>query len=586
MRERTFAVLLVVAAVFGSTGVADEPGTGPDSPRYPTPQDCPRFASPEFLSQPLEKAYPGIEYNIRPGVRGGVWPYRFTLEQSPEGMRIDAAKGTVTWTPREEGRVAVSIRATDSAGKSATQSYTLTVAKDGFFFVSPEGDDANPGTIERPWKTVMRAARPPEEFAYPDRAVVVFRGGEYRIDVPSEKGELHGNVVSIRDFSPRYWLAYPGEKPVIDLGWSAEKQKRVLDEQAAAGRAEPSTQGHGHRFALGPGYFYMDGFEVKNACYYMFVMWNGQNTIHMRRCDLHHLWADSRENPAFIFTFSGDRKGEFDAWGVRPRCNAYRNFVIQENRFHDRFYTAERGSHGGAMVFYTVHDSLIEDNDIRDIHRGECFGDKDNGLGNTYRGNVLIGQSSLLGQWNNDETEICHNYVEGELRAGLQPGWLRNIWIHHNTIRGTVSLMGGGTAVPDALDETAGDFSKAATADSARAIREFPVEKRLVHFYRNIVVAPGGEGRDANVILRLPNSKAFAQRWRYVRWDENVVDAAARVELLWNQYTDFEIMKACGFDARGVQVPVALDQEGRQPPDSPWIGRYGREIPGRAPNRP
>lgn len=249
---------------------------------------------------------------------------------------------------------------------------------------------------------------------------------------------------------------------------------------------------------------------------------------------------------------------------------------------HDRFYRRARGEHGGAMVFYTVRDAVVEDNVIENIQRGECFGDKDNGYGNTYRNNVLRGSCSLLGQWNNDEIEISHNFIEGGLRVGLQPGWLRNIWVHHNTIRGTVSLMGGGTRVPEGLEGEPGDFSRASTPDSARVIRTFPAEKRLVHFTRNVLSAPpaADEDRQPLVILRLPNSRQFAERWRFVRWDENLVDARGRIELLWNQYADFSLMKSCGFDARGVLEEVALDPEGRLRPDSPRAREYGRFATG------
>ncbi len=552
---------------------------------YQTPEHCPRFAKPQFISRPLTVAYPGMEYNIRPAIKGGTYPYTFSLSKAPQGMNIDPAKGTVTWTPPDaEGKAFdVEIKVTDAAGRSATQAFSITVTRKLFFFVAPDGDDANPGTIDKPWKTVLRAADPPEGFTYPPGAVVVFRGGEYKVHRPSEKNKLGGNVVPISDRSPRYWLAYPGERPVIDLGWSGELQRAAHEEQKASGKLrgggkEPSTQGYGHRFALvrGSDYFYMDGFEIKNACYYMFVMWDGRNTIHIRRCNLHHLWADWAENPSFIFTFAGERKGDFNAWGVRPKTTHYTNFVVQENYFHDRFYVRERGSHGGGMVFYTVHNAVVEDNVFERIFRGQCINDKDNGFGNTYRNNVMRGGFAISGQWNCDEIEVCHNYVEGEMRIGHQPGWLRNIWVHHNTIRGEVALMAGGTKVPEKLDEQAGDFSRANTADSAKAIREFPVERKLVHFYGNVLDAAGGEGRDANVVLRLPNNKNFAERWRYVRWDENLVDSEARIELLWNRFVDFSVMTAAGFDAHGARAKIDVDSEGRLPAGSDYAKKYGR----------
>ena len=84
-------------------------------------------------------------------MRGGTFPYRFSLEKSPEGMAIDPSKGTVTWTaPAAQGTHDVAIRVTDTAGRSALQSFRVAVSKAGFYFVSPEGDDAAAGTIDRP----------------------------------------------------------------------------------------------------------------------------------------------------------------------------------------------------------------------------------------------------------------------------------------------------------------------------------------------------------------------------------------------------------------------------------------------------
>ncbi len=580
--------------VAGAEDVDSSGGSpGRAAPRYQTPEQSPRFAVPEFISRPLVKAYPGIEYNIRPAVRGGTFPYSFRLKAAPRGMQIDRANGVLKWLASESERPhTVEIEVEDAAGRTAVQRFQLEVTRTGFFFVSPAGDDTQSGTIAEPWRSVERVAIPPAGFVYPEGAIVVFRGGEYKIDRPgsaSKNGVSQdgANSVPITADSPKIWLAYPGEKPVIDLGWSEEKHRAAQQAQRESGKLlgagrEPAThRGYGHRFVLANGsdYFYMDGFEVKNACYYMFVMFDGRNTVHFRRCDMHHLWSDWAENPGFLFTYAGERRGNIREWGVRPQCRAYRNFVIQDNRFHDRFYLRERrGRHGGAFVFYTVHDSIIEDNEFFDIHRGECFADKDNGLGNTYRGNIVRGDCSLLGQWCNDETEICYNYIEGNLRIGLQPGWVRNIWVHHNAISGSVTLMGGGTKPPDKLADAAGDFSSPETPDTAQAIRDFPGERRLIHFYRNVIDASDepGEGRKAQVITSIPNHKGFADRWRYVRWDENLVDTEARIELLWNRYRGFSLFQACGFDRHGVQARVQLDAEGYLADGSPYRSRFGR----------
>jgi len=582
-RTVSLTVLVVsIAAVAVATCDLAAEDSGLSAPRYATPKECPGFREPQFISRPLEKAYPGIEYNIRPAIKGGTYPYTFTLEASPRGMKIDPAKGTVTWiAPKAEGMHEVRIKVEDTAGREATQSFQVTVSKAGFYFVSPDGSDANPGSIEKPWKTVERAATPPNGFTYPAGAVVVFRGGNYKVNRPAAEDKKSANSVPISGASPKYWLAYPGERPVIDLGWSAEKQKAAHQEQEKSGKLlgggrQPAThRGYGHRFALvgGSDYFYMDGFEIKNACYYMFVMWDGRNTVHFRRCDMHHLWCDWAENPAFIFTFAGSRRGGED-WGARARVTAYKNFVIQDNHFHDRFMI---GHHGAAFVWYTVHDAIVEDN-VFERMGGTAFWDKDNGFGNTYRGNIIRepgGDFGVISQGSSDEIEICYNYFEGTLKLWGHAGWTRNIWVHHNSFRGIVMFPWLTRHLPDKLDETGGDFSIAAAPDSARAIREFPQAERFMHFYRNALDADHKEPRAGKVVVRIPHGKAFAEDWRYIRWDENMVDIEAKVGIRQDR-VDFSLLKVCGFDKNGVQAPVVLDAEGRLPENSPYRGKYGR----------
>ena len=53
----------------------------------------------EVLSWDIDKAYPGIEYDYRLGVRGGKYPYAFELITAPNGMTIDSVTGVIKWTP-------------------------------------------------------------------------------------------------------------------------------------------------------------------------------------------------------------------------------------------------------------------------------------------------------------------------------------------------------------------------------------------------------------------------------------------------------------------------------------------------------
>ncbi len=72
------------------------------------------------------------------------------------------------------------------------------------YYVSPTGDDSNPGTLEAPWRTIQKAAN---TMVGGNTAIV--RGGIYEefVTIKSSGSELHGYIT---------FQAYPGEKPVID----------------------------------------------------------------------------------------------------------------------------------------------------------------------------------------------------------------------------------------------------------------------------------------------------------------------------------------------------------------------------------
>ena len=84
------------------------------------------------------------------------------------------------------------------------------------YFVSPDGDDGNPGTIDKPWRTIRRATKYgwPREFRQPGDTVWL-RGGLYSgnangIDLSGAEGALSGT-----SNAPITIRAYPGETPTV-----------------------------------------------------------------------------------------------------------------------------------------------------------------------------------------------------------------------------------------------------------------------------------------------------------------------------------------------------------------------------------
>ncbi|WAC19104.1 putative Ig domain-containing protein [Luteolibacter sp. SL250] len=602
---RTFARLsrsMVVLSVLGATA------SGQDGKRHPTPEECPAFSKPAFISQPPARAYPGALFDMRPAVTGGTWPYRFSLKAAPAGMTIDGRTGTIRWqAPKSTGEARITIALADQAGRTAEQDFTVKVGEEGFHFVSPTGDDTNPGTFAKPWKTLIRAAQP---VADPAHTTLYLRGGTHLVEKPATPGKNDLNVLKISDTSPRRWIAWPGEKPVIDLGWTEEKWKHALGELVAQADADPArkdleprkkysratTISMGHRIYIADGtdHLTFDGLEIRNANYYMFVMWNGRlRGLTWRRCNLHHLYADGGENPGFIFGYAAARKYErtpgmekaspeaANPFGRRPQAEPYLNTVIQECTFSDRRYdTRFQSGHGGGIIWYTTQGSLIEDNRFNPMDHGVTISDKDNGWENTYRNNVFKGDFNISAQGTADAIDIHHNFFDGNVTIGKQPGWLRNIWFHHNSVRGALQMMGGGTFGPDQIDPAGRPLDGPADPEVQTLVRNHPITERLVFAWNNVLALPEKpHGETGTYTSRVPSGPAFANRFRFVWCDRNLVDEGARIKAGYTKTEmDWGGLRACGIDVNGARARITLDAEGRLPADSPWRGTHGRDA--------
>lgn len=75
------------------------------------------------------------------------------------------------------------------------------------FFVAPNGSDANPGTIQKPWKTIGKAA----QMVGPGDTVYI-RGGTYVESIDFHNSGTESNPIRI--------IAYSGENPIIDGGFN------------------------------------------------------------------------------------------------------------------------------------------------------------------------------------------------------------------------------------------------------------------------------------------------------------------------------------------------------------------------------
>ena len=280
------------------------------------------------------KAYPAIEYNVRLGVIGGVYPFTYSLTASPAGMSINSGTGEITWaTPPEAGSPhSVTAQVTDSEGTIQNVSWTVTVTTAGFKFVdSVSGNDANAGTLAAPWQTFNKI----RDAANTD--FVYFRAGTYAT-------AAHYDWDGLSD--PAILLAYPAEAVNLDLALGGLFAFNVSNK------------------------LYIDGFSVdvnSNSAERAFAYPGSESNITIRRNSFQGLLNGSGgNNPSYLFSTNAGTRGQYT--------------VVQDN-------IVTNGSLPYFYLGYANSHVLIEDNDITGITNGYGISPKDGNSMWFVRGN-------------------------------------------------------------------------------------------------------------------------------------------------------------------------------------------------------
>jgi len=352
-------------------------------------------------------AYPGLPYESRLGVVGGIFPYEFRLsaarfngtQMSTAAIQFDFRRGTLRFTPDAEGEYEFDVEIRDSAMVQQIMQRTLSVSVDtgAFLFVATNGiNDPSQGSLENPFASVSYA----HEQSTEDQLIVV-RAGHYTL--PS---------LSISNARAHQFLAFPDE--VVQLNFSGTGRISVQVDQ------DPPVR--------------IEGFDVADTLQWSVRSEQASNGLVIRRVRFLSGAEGKlpRENPAHIH---GVGHG-----AATPR----HQMLIQDNDFGE-FIMNSSGAY--AMTFFDVGHSLIENNQI---HLGSVTGgihDKDNSQHNTHRENVIeftAGQSTANGiqvsaQANSERVHIHHNLL---INAGIKLGtqcfsescYMREHDVHHNTI--------------------------------------------------------------------------------------------------------------------------------------------------------
>ncbi len=108
---------------------------------------------------------------------------------------------------------------------------TARAATQATYYVAPDGSDANPGTLERPFQTIVKARDVVRTLtpAMTGDIVVYLRGGTYQLASPVVLGPLDGG----KDGNYVRYMNYADEKPLVTGGkpignWSIHDQGRNI----------------------------------------------------------------------------------------------------------------------------------------------------------------------------------------------------------------------------------------------------------------------------------------------------------------------------------------------------------------------
>ena len=366
------------------------------------------------------KAYPGLAYNVRAGVTGGIYPYQHILTVAPPGMTIDSFTGEVNWpSPTTTASPhAVTLKVTDQEGTSTTVSWTITVTTSGFRFLDAvDGKTvANGGTgaINNPWKTIADmyegADYAASNIATYKNEFLYFKNGTYSTFTMSADSTfitLTGNV------KPIVWMAYPGEVPRID------------------------AENAGLWFQINGYSAYFEGFELIRAhgnAVNLRGSEPGSNSI-VRKNTLHDFPMPSNHNANSAVIFADSP-----------------NSVIQDNEFYD--VALEHGIIG----FDGARMVLIENNLFHDFSASytwvwhSAVTTKSGNQMWFIRGNRmynLSGKGIYLMYMNNGnmrDIEVSYNIISNQIPSSFpnssfytNPAYVAGLlYVHHNTFIGNV----------------------------------------------------------------------------------------------------------------------------------------------------
>ncbi len=307
---------------------------------------------------------------------------------------------------------------------TATPVFTATpVSPAGMYYVATNGNDTNPGTIDRPWKSIQYAVN-----RLSAGNTLYVRGGTYYESVTVSNSSNSSQPIRI--------MAYAGETPVLD-----------------GNNYQLPSSSWGAMLKLGGSYIQVSGLEIRYSNWMAVILTGPNNTV--SGLNVHH----NKENGILI-------KGDY---GVVENSNVWANCLSNENGSQARGgwasglsaarspnYAIIRnntvyGNWGEGLSTYEANGTIIEGNTVYDNYSTNIYvSDATNVLVQrniVYEtDNPSVTSGSRVGIMMGDELynppssniKVINNIVYGAYRnfywwQGTNGGGLNNVVIANNT---------------------------------------------------------------------------------------------------------------------------------------------------------
>lgn len=230
------------------------------------------------FSEAMDKDSVQQAFRISPNISGSVsWSSDSIFVFSPD----------VNFDPSTTYTVTITAAARDRAGNHLSAEYifrftTGAPGPSGSYYVATNGNDSNPGTISRPFRTIQHAA----DVAKAGDTVCI-RDGIYgeRIEAANSGNETEGYIV---------FAAYADEKPAIDGTSRVEPNGFVISNKS---------------------YIKLIGLEIRNWDDGCAIWMDSSHHVELTDCEIHHAVSGIGMSGTHDFELNRVKMHHFDLYG-------------------------------------------------------------------------------------------------------------------------------------------------------------------------------------------------------------------------------------------------------------------------------